>query len=209
VWWLVGDRQPRYVMGAVVVLVPLSGWAIALVRGPRRRAYEWLVAGAILCMLAVIATRELVTFGQAIIHGGETERSRFYDYPPEVDRLPFGSTVLNLDRRTSNFALAGAGHGNRVISYMAACRALSPDGTYVPINSVQCGDTASGWRLTAATVRALRVDYVYTVGEPRFGTDGCAALHEAARQDRNPLNGTPLAEPRLLFAVSVCGAGGP
>lgn len=210
VWWLAGDRQPRYFMGAIVVLAPLSAWAIALVRGGRRRAYEWLVAGAILCMLAVIATKELVAFGHDILHGHATTRDRYYDYPPEVDHLPFGSTVLNLDRRTSNYALAGAGHGNRVISYMASCRAISPDGaTYVPINSVQCGDAASGWRLTAVTVRALKVDYVYTVGEPRFGTDGCVALHEAARQDRNPLNGTPLAEPRLLFAVSACEAGGP
>jgi hypothetical protein len=210
VWWLVGDRQPRYFMGAVVVLTPLSAWAIALVRGPRRRAYEWLVAGAILCMLAVIATKELVTFGQAIVHGGETERFRYYDYPPEVDRLPPGSTILNLDRRTSNFALAGAGHGNRVISYLASCRAISPDGaTYVPINSVQCGEAASGWRITAPVVRELGVTHVYVVGTPRFGTDGCAALTEVARQDRNPLNGEVLAEPRLLFAVSVCGADGP
>ena|ERR1051326_6648202 len=46
--WALGERQPRYLMGAFVFLVPLVAWMVSLTTGWSRRTFEVLLTVCIL-----------------------------------------------------------------------------------------------------------------------------------------------------------------
>ena len=50
IWWLLGDRQIRYAMGALPLVLPVCGWVASQVVPPLRKSYEALAALAILVM---------------------------------------------------------------------------------------------------------------------------------------------------------------
>ena len=69
---------------------------------------------------------KLVEFGTRFIYGRQFARWTFYQYPEIIDRLPSGSTVVNLGHRTRNYSLFGGTRQNRLISYSEALSALQP-----------------------------------------------------------------------------------
>src|SRR5262249_1619120 len=123
-WWILGYLEPRFFMGALVFLVPLVAWAMDQARGFPRRIFECIVAFCISSALLMIFSKQLVEFGSCFIYGKQFARWAFYQYPEMLDRLPPGSTVVNLGHRTRNYSLVGGAHRNNVIVFSEALSAL-------------------------------------------------------------------------------------
>lgn len=190
VWWILDDRQPRYVMAAVALLLPVCGWAATHVRPPLRAAYEAMIAVAILFMGAVLLVQFGATQVSLLAASPVPPRHQTLEYPAALDQLPAGAVVLNTRQRVRNYALYGAQLSNRVVSYSEAVRVFQADD--------------GQWRLTDDAVRALDIGYIYGHGEPNFQTDGCVAINEFDRLARNPFNGSLLPQPRILYQVTLC-----
>jgi hypothetical protein len=187
VWWGLDDRQPRYVMGAIILAVPLVARLVTGMEPNYRRIMEILAVASISLMLLVVSSKQAVEFGSRFIVSKQYSRADFYEYPAELDRLPPGSTVLNLSSYVSNYFLAGNLLSNRVLtSYRAESllRQLGRD------------------RLTSRDLDRLAVSHIYTQGKLRVRIDRCVALEEVARLDHNPTNGVLWSEPRVVYAVN-------
>ena len=197
-WFALDDRQPRYAMGALVFLLPIVGWAIARTAGGARRIVETIAAASIVFMLLVVGSKELVVFGDRILYARQFERSAWYEYPPAVDRLPAGSTILVLAPRAWHFPLAGAALGNRIVS-MPEARKMLGFGYSLSLPEVK------SIALEAKVLRAAAVTHVFTtLGE--LSTDDCLTLKEISRLEFNPYNRAPLPTPRRLLEVGYCDA---
>jgi hypothetical protein len=190
-WWLLGDRQPRYVLAALPLALPLLAWAVTQAAGPWRRVFDTGLAVCIVAMLGVFLSRQALQFGDRIVLSKQTARASFYEYPPRIDALPAGATILNTADRSWHYPLSGAGLSNRVVSMPEARRMLGLAPSLTAPREV---------RLSAAPLRAAGVTHVFVAGA-RVTQDACLRLNEAARLDRNPVNGMPLGAPRILYAV--------
>ncbi|GGX90849.1 hypothetical protein GJV26_12245 [Massilia dura] len=190
-WWLLGDRQPRYVLAALPLAMPLLAWAVTQAAGGWRRVFDMGLAVCIVAMLGVFLSRQALQFGDRILLSRQTSRAAFYEYPAMVDNLPAGAAILNLADRSWHYPLAGAALSNRVISMPEGRRMLALPPSLTAPREV---------RLRAASLRAAGVTHVFAAGA-RLTHDACVQLEEAARLDRNPVNGEPLGSARVLYAV--------
>jgi hypothetical protein len=172
VWWLLNDRQPRYLMGALVFLVPLCGHVISKVRGRGRFLFELIVIGCILSMLGVIFSKQLVEFGTRFVLHRQFARHRFYSYPEGVDRLPANSTILHIGERPWHYALYGKQHDSRVVSYREAIRVFG-----------QKQDDSIRFHLRSVPLKMLGVTHLFAVNSPNFTLEDCLRLQEVARKD--------------------------
>jgi hypothetical protein len=123
VWWTLSDRQPRYLMAALVYAAPLAAAAIASTSGRGRRFLETLAAAAAMTMLVVVVTREAADAG-GTIRARRFTRSAFYGYPAAVDALGPTAVVVNLIDRPDNYALFGERLAARVVNSRRAFREL-------------------------------------------------------------------------------------
>ncbi|QGZ40671.1 hypothetical protein IP92_03558 [Pseudoduganella flava] len=190
-WWLLGDRQPRYVLAALPLAMPLLAWVVTQAHGGWRRLFDGVLAACIVIMLGVFLSRQLVQFGDRIVLSGQSTRAQFYEYPPEIDALPAGAVILNLADRSWHYPLAGSSLANRVISMPQGRRLL---GLPPSLTSPQAAT------LRAAPLRAAGITHVFVAGAA-LSHDACIALDAVGRLDRNPVNGAPLGAPRILYAV--------
>lgn len=191
VWWGLGDRQPRYLLAALPLALPLLAWAVTQAPGRWRRAFDAVLALCIVAMLAVFLSRQLLQFGDHIVLSRQTARAQFYEYPPQIDVLPRGTAILNLADRSWHYPLAGAALTNRVVSMPAGRRLLGlPPSLTAPATVALRGET----------LRAAGVTHVFVAGAA-LSVDACLRLDELDRVDRNPVNGVPLAHPRILYLV--------
>lgn len=192
VWWLLGDRQPRYFMAAIAPLLALAGWLLTQTSGRLRTAYEALLAsGIVLMLLPPLLGQARATLG-GLSHGHLAPRAMRHEYPPALDRLPVGARVVNGYERSANLPLMGAGLNNRIIDLLEARRRF--------------GGADGGWRFDAAAVRTLQVTHFYVREGERIDTDGCVRLREVDALRANPYNGKPYAQGRVLYALDVCEA---
>jgi len=204
-WWLLGDRQPRYFMGALVFLFPLIAVAIAAAHAQARRLVELTGAVCVVFMLCVIGSHELLAIGSKTIGGG-FRRDRFYEYPAAIDQLPADAVVVNLAQRPWNYPLLGAGLRNRVIDFMDAVALLS-ETPIPPLARVGLDpETAGGFVMRAEALAARHATHLFTVGRPRLEETPCARLRMIASLDRNPANGAAYDQPRTLYAIDYCPA---
>ncbi|HWO43250.1 MAG TPA: hypothetical protein VNO43_15715 [Candidatus Eisenbacteria bacterium] len=198
-WALLGDRQPRYAMAALVFLVPLVAAMISLTQGSQRRFLEWIIGLCVFVMLFVIMSKEVVEFGRRFVYARQNTRHAFYRYPETIDRLPEGSTVVNFARRTLNYGLYGEKHRNRVIGYFNAYRSVAvPTTDWIPESAPEAA------RLEFSTLKKLGATHLVTEGSPRLLLDGCVSLQQLDSLDINPGLGTPLEKPITLYQISYC-----
>ncbi|WP_317205890.1 hypothetical protein [Janthinobacterium sp.] len=190
-WWLLDDRQPRYVLAALVYCVPLVAWLLTQAERRWRPAMNAVFGLCIAAMLMVFLSKQALLFGDRIVMAGYTTRALFYEYPREIDALPAGATILNLADRSWHYPLAGAGLANRVISMPEGRRALGLAPGLAPPRAVI---------LRAAPLLALGVTHVFVAGAA-LSADSCVSVREVGRMDRNPANAVPLGAPRLLLAL--------
>jgi hypothetical protein len=190
-WWLLGDRQPRYVLAALPLAIPLLAWAVTQAAGPWRRVFDIGLALCIVAMLGVFLSRQALQFGDRIVLSRQTARASFYEYPAAVDALPAGAMVLNLADRSWHYPLFGAALSNRVVSMPEGRRLLGLAPSLTAPREA---------RLLAAPLRAAGVTHVFVAGAA-VSHDACMGLDEVARLDRNPVNGVPLGSARVLYAV--------
>lgn len=190
-WWLLDDRQPRYVLAAIAYCMPLVAWVVSRTPAHWRRALDVVLGVAIGLMLCAFLFKELVLFGDKIVLSGHTTRARYYEYPQAVDQLPAGARILNLAGRAWHFPLAGAGLGNEVISMPEGRRLLG-----LP-PSLRAPDAV---RLDAAVLRGQRISHIFVAGA-RLSFDRCLVLEEQGRLDKNPVNGIALKSPRVVYLV--------
>lgn len=197
VWWVLGDRQPRYAMGALVFVCPLVAWTIAGANGYARRLFDGVVALAIVLMLFMIGVHQLIDFGDRVVHGHGYERSRFYDYPVAIDSLPAGSTILNLADRPAQYPLTGIRFRNRVISLPEATRELTGKVALFAL---------PGITLRHDVLRRLGVTHVFVAGT-HLEWDGCLSLSEVPRSPQDASGGADRSKVPRLFAVHYCDDG--
>jgi len=196
IWWILDDHEPRFLMGALVFLVPLVAWTMGLTKGRSRTIFDSIVGICILIMLLVIFSKQFVVFGREIIYARQFTRQVYYGYPEMIDQLPPGSTVVNFGRRTSNYALYGKTHQNRVVSYVQAYRLLGPrQQGKIPEEAPQIG------HLAFSTLRKLNATHLFTVGYPRLSLDERVQLREIDRMDKIPILGKPLTKPSTLYEI--------
>jgi hypothetical protein len=182
-WWA-GPHQPRYALGALVCLVPLTAWTLTHTRGRYRLALECLAGVAICGMALVFFSVNLVATGRSLAPTRHLPSRRAANrYPGALDRLPPGSTVMNLGQRAWNYALFGEDHRNRVVPYEQAIRTMSSVSPpcYYPIFGV-C--EKSDIVLDPNILRRLGVTHVFTL-TPIDGIPvrGCWHVHEVDRLD--------------------------
>lgn len=190
-WFLLGDRQPRYVLGALPLALPLLAWVVTQATGQWRRVFDITLAVCIVAMLGVFLSRQALQFGDRIVLSRQTARAAFYEYPPLLDALPAGSTILNTADRSWHYPLFGAALSNRVVSMPQARRMMGlPPSLSAPREL----------RLAAAPLRAAGVTHVFVTGTS-VTAGACLQLDNVAQLDRNPVNGMPLGSPRTLYAV--------
>lgn len=193
VWWLLGDRQPRYFMAAIPPLLALAGWQLTQTTGRLRTAYEGLLAiGIVLMLVPPLLGQARATLG-GLLHGHLAARHVRLEYPPALDRLPAGSRVVNGYERSVNLSLLGAHLSNRVTDVLAARRRF--------------GRAGGGWRLDTASVTMLGATHFYVPDGETIETDGCVTLREVDALRANPYNGKPYARGRVLYAIDVCEGG--
>jgi len=190
VWWVLGDRQPRYLMGAVILWVALVA---PFLRNFASLYRKRLIALAVFCcvaMLVIIFSMEIFKFSSQFLVSGNFQRRLFYEYPKAVDNLPSGSVILNLGSRPYNYPLLGKGLSNQIISEFHVKSAMKKTGHNA---------------ITADLVAALGISHIFTEGALSIPLGPCVGLKEVDRLDRNPANNVPLSKPRILYKVTTNG----
>ena len=140
----------------------------------------------------------LIDFGTRFIYGKQFTRSAFYGYPEMLDRLPSGSTVVNLGHRTYNYSLFGGMHQNRVINYLEALSALQASlGEHNPDEAPQVVP------LSHLVLRQIGATHLVTEGYPKLIPDECVELQKIDSLDKDTL-GNPLSNPISLYAIKFC-----
>jgi hypothetical protein len=198
VWWILEDRKPRYAMGALVFLVPLVAWTMAQAAGFPRKAFEFIVALCISITLLMTFSLELVEFGTRFIYGRQFARWSFYQYPEMVDRLPSGSTVVNLGHRTRNYSLSGATRQNRIVNYLEALSAL-----HASLGAHNPDEAPEMVPLSHLVLRQIGATHLVTEGYPKFIPDECVALQKINSLDKDTL-GNLLSNPISLYEIKFC-----
>lgn len=117
------------------------------------------------------------------VHG----RAEFYAIPSVVDELPSGSTIVNVNSHSQNFALLGANLTNHVIG------------------PVRLEDAVRRGTSIAAFANSVKADYLYVVGEPQ--EDRLTGLHLETVYD-TALSGARLGRDRVrLYRIQEGGVG--
>jgi hypothetical protein len=209
-WWVLGDRQPRFLMTALVYLPPLAAWTLTQSRRGLRRMYEAMLALTIAFMLIVVVSKQVAEFGRFAARGRQSQgmkRHVFYLYPEVIDRLPLESTIVNLAGRPWSYPLAGQGLHNRVVSFLEASRRFNV-GTKASQNPIadwfQYPNRTPDYRLTYKELRELRATHVFTTGAARLDLGECVALKELGRTDRTPAGTNNQFPPRVLYEIHYC-----
>ncbi|HMM70788.1 MAG TPA: hypothetical protein PKC22_00965 [Rhodocyclaceae bacterium] len=189
-WFVLEDRQPRYTLAGIAFLLPLFGAFLDRMPTKTRRCVEWLVSVSALGMLGVIMTLFL---SKQLPHlsKGIPSRADYYEYPYALDRLPPGSTVLNLVGRNVNYMLYGEGLSNRVWSstLLPYLGRLREDGSL---------------SLFPEALRNRGVTHVYVSdGERRLLSGGCLRFEPLEIMSRNRYNGRPLPASRGVYRVTI------
>lgn len=191
-WSLLGDRQPRFFMAAIALLLVPFACLLSQTKGRLRTVYELLLAsGIVLMALPPLLGQARESVGVAR-HGLSLARHQLLEYPPAVDRLPSGSLVMNGYDRPFDYPLLGSGLRNRVMDIFESRRHFG----------IANGD----WRFTEAGVRETGVTHFYGREGDRIEIDGCISLREVDALRANPFNGKPYAQGRVLYAIELCDA---
>lgn len=203
VWWGFGERQPRYAVSAIVFLLPLVAVCLSSVAGRSRRAFEGIATVSILWMFFVFFSMGAVIFGDRVLFSRQFARHQYFEYPPAIDNLPLGSTIVNFSSRSSNFPLFGSSHQNRVVSYLKALQAFGIEPKSLNWNSTLEKDT-KGIDLFAPSLNALGATHIYLVSKAKLFFDDCVTLREIDRLDRNPQNQVSFDSPKILYEIKYC-----
>ena len=188
VWWVLGDRQPRYVMALVVMTAPVTAWLVTRVGARLRTSYEAVLSFCILTMGGILVVQTLATNGVLIVQNAHATRHEWMEYPAGLDRLPAGSVIGNSADREMNFLLYGEGLRNHVVDLLDIERRFGRDGKLV---------------FTAKGVRDSGITHLYVASNRELSTDDCVRLREVDRLDRNPFNGQPYPAPHVVYAIDV------
>lgn len=206
VWYVMGARQPRYAIAALVYLLPLAGWAVAQTSNIRRNILDYLLLICALFMLFVFSFSTAIDAASRFLISRQFSRAAFYEYPNMLDTLPAGSTVMNLGGRSWNYSMFGDGHKNVVVSYRKTVQTfgryrveVGPDRRFSESNY-----NADYFLLATQDLLGFGATHIFALGEREFLSDGCTTLREMQRLDRNPSNNIALPDPRILFKIEYC-----
>ncbi len=186
VWALLGDRQPRYVMGGIPFLLvlygPILNWANSCLK---------LVSTIVLFAASTLMTSVLVvTF--AIRQGGYLQtlvlptRSDYYEYPGVLDTLPADAVLANLSGRIWHYALYGSGLKNRIIPSTRMEELFLKNGQ---------------WVLDYNRLKDLDIAYLFIEGHIKVISSECLKLIEIGSLKVNSYNKVPLPEPRFVYQL--------
>ena len=194
VWMLLGDRQPRYLLGCLVFWTPLAGWFISVVPKTCARPQALVASVSILFMVAVLLTRHLAEFGDRFILSRQTDRWQFYEYPTALDSLPRGTVLLNLAGRTWNYPLVGNQRSVTVVNYLNARRHSE--------NSDSMSETDTGpLRYSSAFLTTAGASYIFAPENLPIQFDDCRQLVEVDRYGKSPSTGALLRPARVLYRI--------
>jgi hypothetical protein len=201
VWWALVATDPAYVVGAIAFLTPLAAWCASLMGKLQQRLYLLLLSLGVTLMLFVFASKLLIEFGDKIVLSRQWARHDYYLYPAAVDKLPEGSCVMNVGRRPWNYPAFGARLANRVVCFEIGV--LGP-----PPRTQDSMDFDRGGELTPVTldpelIREAGVTHILTCVDRPLSIPPSLELHEIARLDTNPHDGTPYEHAPVLYKVTV------
>lgn len=185
IWWFLGDRQPRYVMTGITLLLPIAALLITGANKKLRKLYEFILIIGICFMLIVPIVRLGITQAGSLTSEGLASRSMTMEYPQLIDKLEPGSTILNFDDRHSHYALYGEKLSNHVVSKPEAERLFRQN---------------NSWNLNISLIRQLGITHIYSQGEPSL-TANCVKIEAIDRLDHNPFNGLKLDLARILYRI--------
>ena len=175
VWWIMGDRQPRYALGAVVAALPFPALLLTRCRGFSARYLHALALLTIVLMTAILSALHTASSAAQLTDERWQARSRFYGYPKEADQLPAGSTILNLAARTWNYPLTGEGQRNRVVSYLEGLH-LAAFQVTPAMSEGDPSDWPQPLELNVDRLRAKGVTHVFTTWSARVSPNGLSLV---------------------------------
>jgi hypothetical protein len=186
VWWLMQDRQPRYLMGAIILVLPLVARLVDGTQGAYRTIVRSVLVASCVLMFFVILSTMVADAGSRFVINKQHDRAAFYEYPKAIDDLPLPNRILNMGPRPKNYALYGDKLANDVLSY------------YI-VNAV----TDGAGNLKAEELAKLGVTHVYNYGHLNALKDDRLALEIVDLLETNPANNVKLPKPVVLYRVTV------
>ena len=203
IWWMLGDRQPRYNMGALVFMGPVIAWTLSRLDGRARRFYNAMTVAAIVLAFSISLFPTGLDLVRRTMLTDQSQRHIFYQYPEVIDELPAGSVVVNLGfdheiagnhrTRAWNYPLFGKHLTNHVVSFNEAARLFSAD----PYET----QDAPSYRLSVGGLRAINATHLFMIGETNLTLETGLSLIERGRLVENPVMRTPLAEERVVYEI--------
>ena len=190
-WWLLGDRQPRYLLAVAALLPPLFAAIASQARARLVRTAEWAMVGCLAVNL-VILTVQLAEENVPLALASDADRAMILEYPAAIDRLDH-AVVANLVDGPENYALLGKGYRNRVIDTGASKRAFA-----------HAGDTRSdSYVITTGALRDVGATHIYAAAGTDLRAGPGVRLSKVDRIEANPFNGRPLPHPRILYRAEA------
>lgn len=205
-WWQLGDRQPRYAVGALAFYAPLCAWTLTQVKGPRRARIDALAAVCCSIMLVVMAVQQVAFLGKRLTGNDTNQRHAVLGYVRALDDLAPGAVVLNLANRPHNFQLLGRWHRNRVIDFMDTVALMSP-GLAPSLRLEAQAQRVPDLSLCTPSVLLRRPTHLYTYSNVRFAYRRCASVTEVARKNQEAQDSPVPVLYAVTFHDSLTGQG--
>jgi hypothetical protein len=186
VWALLGDRQPRYLMGGIPFLVVLYGPLLNRTSSKINLLGSVMLSASSTLMMIVLVITFMLRQGGHLQTLTIPTRSAYYEYPKVLDTLPSGAIVGNLAGRVWHYALFGAGLNNRIVPSTRMEQLFFKNGH---------------WMLDYDQIRSLGIKYLFIDGNIKVTSNKCLKLVEIGSIKINQYNKVPLPYPRFVYQL--------
>lgn len=185
VWALLADRQPRYVMGGIPLLMVLYGALLNWARPKWKQMGSFALSAAAAVMLSILVTSFAARQAGYLDSFKLPLRSDYYEYPSELDNLPGGAVIANLGGRPWHYPLYGVNLSNRI----------------VPSTTMDNMVKEGRWVITFDDIHRFGITHFFTEGAIKADPSSCGGLSEVGGLRTNRQSGLPLPLARILYRI--------
>jgi hypothetical protein len=189
-WFILGDRQPRYLMGSIVLFSPIIGFILCEIKSKfLSKILTAILIFTVLVSGGIFYSKATIDILGRYLYTSKLERHEFFEYPERIDTLAKGSVILNCSARPFNYELFGKHLHNQVLGYRL------------------CRDHFLNEKDESAKENFLRqskVEYIYTTTQNISKINlPFLTLSEIGNITKNPYNGEPMKNQKNLYRLKI------